>query len=124
MTGVQTCALPIWVSKIFIINGNPVTIEVSEEDTVFISVGSMTADFTAGSMEKAPEKVAEKKDSSWALWEKLAKISTEFGNPSVFNSDIDKSKWVSFTVTLKDPLFYNCLRKLQKERREQKDLLQ
>ena len=104
------------VSKIFIINGNPVTIEVSEEDTVFISVGSMTADFTAGSMEKAPEKVAEKKDSSWALWEKLAKISTEFGNPSVFNSDIDKSKWVSFTVTLKDPLFLQLLEKITKRK--------
>ncbi len=104
------------VSKILIVNGNPGTIEVSEEDAVFISVGSMTAGFTAGSMDKAPEKVAEKKESSWALWEKLSKISPEFGNPSVFNSDIDRSKWVSFTVTLKDQLFLQLLEKITKRK--------
>jgi oleate hydratase len=97
------------ISRILLNNGNPEEIEVLKDDAVFISVGSMTADFTVGSMEKIPEKVAEKKDSSWLLWEKLAKISPEFGRPSVFNSEIDKSKWVSFTVTLKNPVFLELL---------------
>lgn len=104
------------VSKIFMINGNPEVIEVSKEDVVFVSVGSMTAGFTAGSMNKAPEKVADKKESSWVLWEKLSKISSEFGNPSVFNGNIDRSKWVSFTVTLKDPLFLQLLEKITKRK--------
>ncbi|HSW60627.1 MAG TPA: oleate hydratase, partial [bacterium] len=104
------------ISKIFVNNGNLEEIEVSKEDSVFISVGSMTADFTIGSMDNPPQKASEKKDSSWILWEKLAKISPEFGNPSVFNSDIDKSKWVSFTVTLKDPLFLELLEKITKRK--------
>lgn len=101
------------VSHISFTNGNgQETIEISKNDIVFISTGSMTSDSTIGSMDKAPEKVTERKDNAWILWEKLSKTSLEFGRPAVFNSNIDKSKWVSFTVTLKDPLFLQLLEKI------------
>jgi oleate hydratase len=39
---------------------------------------------------------------SWNLWEKLAEKSPDFGHPDVFCGDIDKSKWLSFTMTFTD----------------------
>ena len=53
----------------------------------------------------------EKKDpgGSWALWETLAKTHPDFGRPPVFNRNIDESKWLSFTVTLRDPAFFNLM---------------
>jgi oleate hydratase len=67
---------------------------------VFTQPGSMTA---------APS--PEKKDpgGSWALWETLAKTHPDFGRPPVFNRNIDESKWLSFTVTLRDPAFFNLM---------------
>lgn len=104
------------ISRIFLKNGGVESVEVSKDDLVFISNGSMVANFTLGSMDKAPDKVAEKKDNSWLLWEKLSKISPEFGTPSVFNKEIDKSKWVSFTVTQKAPLFLQLLENITKRK--------
>lgn len=43
--------------------------------------------------------------ASWALWESLAKDHSDFGRPSVFNSNATESQWLSFTVTLRDPTF-------------------
>jgi oleate hydratase len=104
------------ISQIIVENGKSEVVKLSEDDIVFLSVGSMTADFTVGSMDIPPKESAEKKDSSWVLWEKLAAISTEFGRPSVFNEDVNKSKWVSFTITLKDSLFLQLLEKITKRK--------
>jgi oleate hydratase len=41
------------------------------------------------------------------LWETLAKGRPAFGNPGVFNSNIPESYWHSFTVTLRDPAFFD-----------------
>ena len=35
----------------------------------------------------------------------------EFGRPSAFDSRPDQSKWVSFTGTLRDPLFFSIVNK-------------
>lgn len=106
----------IRISGISVKNGSAENINISKDDTVFISAGSMVANFTAGSMDEAPANISERPDSSWALWEKLAQFSPEFGRPSVFNSDIDRTKWVSFTLTLKDPLFIELLEKITKRK--------
>ena len=39
--------------------------------------------------------------------EKIAKNRPKFGNPAAFNSNIAQSFWESFTVTLKDPTFFD-----------------
>jgi len=86
-------------------------IVVNKYDYVFITLGSITANSSIGSMNQVPSINSEKKDASWALWEKIAQGRPEFGVPSVFNSHIDKSKWTSFTITFRDPLFFNLIEK-------------
>ncbi|MCB5942971.1 oleate hydratase, partial [bacterium 210820-DFI.6.52] len=46
----------------------------------------------------------------WTLWKNIFKNHPSFGNPEVFCSDIDKSKWESFTITCKDS---KLIKKLQ-----------
>lgn len=82
-------------------------IEVKDGDLVFFQNGSMTDASSLGSMTSAPEKLTKADSSGWALWEKLAAGRPEFGNPAAFNSSIAQSCWESFTVTLKDPAFFN-----------------
>jgi oleate hydratase len=83
------------------------TIAVKEKDLVFLQNGSMTDASSLGSMTSAPKKLTKQDCNSWALWEKLAEENSDFGNPSAFNSSIAESCWESFTVTLKNPVFFN-----------------
>jgi oleate hydratase len=73
----------------------------------------MTTASTLGSMTRAAELTAKdgKTDGSWALWETLAKKHPEFGRPSAFNGRVDESKWLSFTTTMKDPVFFDLMEK-------------
>jgi len=43
---------------------------------------------------------------AWALWQRIAKRDGAFGRPQVFCGNVEQSKWMSFTVTLKDPTFF------------------
>ncbi len=81
-------------------------IAVKDDDLVFVQNGSMTDASSLGSMTSAPEKRTKAESGSWSLWEKLAKGRREFGNPAVFNSCIAQSYWASFTVTLRNPAFF------------------
>jgi len=82
-------------------------IAVPEGGLVFIQNGSMTDASSLGSMSGAPAKRTKADSSSWDLWEKLAKGRPEFGNPATFNSLIAQSYWASFTVTLRNPSFFD-----------------
>ncbi|MFZ6675627.1 oleate hydratase [Undibacterium sp. Xuan67W] len=82
-------------------------VTVDEDDLVFFQNGSMTDASSIGSMETAPKKLSKLDSGGWKLWEKLAEGRPEFGNPAAFNSSIAESSWESFTVTLKDPAFFN-----------------
>lgn len=82
-------------------------IEVMDRDLVFFQNGSMTDASSLGSMTSAPEKLTKADSGGWALWEKLAAGRPEFGNPAAFDSSIAQSSWQSFTVTLKNPAFFN-----------------
>jgi oleate hydratase len=83
------------------------TISVKDGDLVFLQNGSMTDASSLGSMTSAPQKLTKQDCNSWALWEKLAAENPDFGNPSAFNSSIAESCWESFTVTLKNPTFFD-----------------
>lgn len=76
---------------------------IQPEDLIFFTNGSMTQNSTRGSMNEAPimNRSTEKR-GCFTLWEKLAKKSNVFGNPSKFTSDLDKSVFISVTVTIKD----------------------
>ena len=80
-------------------------IEIHDGDLVFFQNGSMTDASSIGSMHHAPAKLTKADSHGWALWEKLASLRPDFGNPSAFNSSIAESYWESFTVTLKGRKF-------------------
>jgi oleate hydratase len=93
----------------YVQDGKEVRIPLTAEDLVFITNGSMTSDTSYGSNTVIPALNTSKKGSSWKLWEKLAAKSHDFGHPAVFCSDIQKSKWESFTVTAKDSTYFDLL---------------
>jgi oleate hydratase len=81
-------------------NGNEEVVKTSANDFVFFTNGSMTENSTLGDMENAPV-LNTSEGAVWRLWKKIAAIDTAFGKPEVFCSDIDKTKWESFTITAK-----------------------
>ena len=87
--------------------GKSEVIAVNDGDLVFMQNGSMTDASSLGSMTSAPRKLTKVESGGWTLWEKLAEGRPEFGNPAAFNSCIAQSCWESFTVTLKDPAFFD-----------------
>jgi oleate hydratase len=82
-------------------------IAVNDGDLVFMQNGSMTDASSLGSMTSAPGKMSKADRGGWTLWEKLAEGRPQFGNPAAFNSCIAQSCWESFTVTLKNPAFFD-----------------
>ena len=88
-------------------NKQPETWAINEGDLVFFQNGSMTDASSLGSMTSAPSKRNKIDSDGWSLWEKLAKGRPQFGNPAAFNSCIAQSCWESFTVTLKQPSFFD-----------------
>jgi len=86
-------------------------IVINKEDFIFTTLGSMVANSSTGSMTEVPILNYENKNSAWGLWKKISQENPEFGNPEVFNSHIDKSKWTSFTITFKDSTFFDLMEK-------------
>lgn len=89
--------------------GGSQEIKVDPDDLVMVINGSMVADSSFGSTNTAPTLITTKKDGSWALWQTLAKGRKEFGHPEVFSDHIEESKWESFTVTTRDPTFFDLI---------------
>ena len=87
--------------------GRNEAIVVNDGDLVFMQNGSMTDASSLGSMTSAPGKLTKADSGDWALWEELAQGRPQFGNPSAFNDCIAQSCWESFTVTLKNPAFFD-----------------
>lgn len=90
-------------------NGARKRISVAQEDRVFVTLGSMTENSTLGSMTEPPTLKTEKSGGAWHLWESLAEHDAAFGRPGVFCSDVDQSKWQSFTVTSMDSAFLDFM---------------
>ncbi|WP_051335042.1 oleate hydratase [Bradyrhizobium sp. Ai1a-2] len=89
--------------------GEDRAIDLAEQDLVFVTNGSMTSDTSYGSMDAVPLLRTERSGGSWRLWEHLAAKNPDFGRPAAFISNIDQSKWESFTVTADDPTFFDRL---------------
>ncbi|MBC7962959.1 MAG: oleate hydratase [Steroidobacteraceae bacterium] len=87
--------------------GRSEMISVDKGDLVFMQNGSMTDASSLGSMTSAPRKLSDADSGGWRLWERLAEGRPQFGNPAVFNGCIAQSCWESFTVTLKNPAFFD-----------------
>jgi oleate hydratase len=83
------------------------SVAVAPQDIVLVTTGSQAADLAAGSMRQAPR--PRPTGRSWALWDRLARGRTDFGNPDVFFGAprIPDSLWVTFTVTDTGTQFVN-----------------
>jgi oleate hydratase len=88
-------------------DGRRETITVNDVDFVFVQNGSMTDASSIGSMTSPPAQLTKADSGGWTLREKLAEGRPQFGNPAAFNSCIAQSWWESFTVTLKNPAFFD-----------------
>jgi oleate hydratase len=60
-------------------------------------------------MSEPPPKLTKVDSQGWRLWEKIAAGRPEFGNPAAFNSSIPESLWESFTVTCRNPKFFDAM---------------
>lgn len=92
-------------------DGQASRIDVGEGDLVFLQNGSMTDSSSLGSMTAAPPERSKTEGGGWTLWERLATARPGFGNPAAFNSCIAQSNWASFTVTLRNPDFFDAMAK-------------
>ena len=81
---------------------------IGPDDLVFVTNGSMTDASGFGSM-TTPAPLRTGKGGGWTLWETLAAANADFGRPAAFDGRIDESKWLSFTVTVRDPAFFDLM---------------
>ncbi len=82
--------------------GRKKTINLTENDLVFVTNGSITESTTYGT-NTTPAPKPESIGGSWELWKKIAAQSREFGRPEKFCENIPAANWVmSATITLND----------------------
>ena len=81
-------------------NTHDEVLKTTANDFVFFTNGSMTENSSLGDMENAPA-LDRSEGAVWNLWKKVAAKDIAFGKPEVFCSDIDKTKWESYTITAK-----------------------
>jgi len=86
-------------------------IVLTENDCVFVTLGSIVEATDNGSWDRAPVLHGKPMAGAWALWERIAEQDEAFGNPAVFCDNIDLQKWYSFSVTLKDSTFHDYMEK-------------
>ncbi len=96
------------------VNGEDVRIEVHPEDYVLVTNGSLMTNSTFGdNTHIAPTNRRADDLGLFTIWQNLAKKHEKFGHPEKFIGPIDKTKWMSYFVTIKDyPEFFERLEKL------------
>ena len=87
---------------VYIKNDMEQTIDLIEDDLVFITNGCCTDTSCYGDQNTAPDlsKIKNGYGELWDMWKNIAQqaIHGEFGNPDAFCSDIDATNWMSATV--------------------------
>ena len=84
-------------------DGTARSIDLGENDLVFITNGGCVENSTMGSQTEAAAWAPEiKPGGGWDMWRRIAKQDPSFGHPDVFCGDPEHSKWMSATVTTLD----------------------
>ena len=79
------------------------SIDLTENDLVFITNGGCVENSSMGSQNTPAEMNTEiKPGGGWDLWRKIAEQDKEFGNPDKFCSNPELTNWMSATVTTLD----------------------
>lgn len=83
-------------------DGEKKTIDLTPNDLVFVTNGSITESTTYGD-QLHPAPAEHELGASWQLWKNLAAQDEDFGHPDVFCKDIPKANWrMSATITFKN----------------------
>lgn len=87
-------------------NGQEKTIDLIEDDLVFITNGCCTDTSCYGDQNNAPDlsKIKNGNGESWDLWKNIASQASngEFGNPDKFCGNVDLTNWMSATIEISD----------------------
>ena len=91
---------------IFEKDGEENTIDLIEDDLVFITNGCCTDTSSYGDQTHAPDLsgIVNGQGESWDLWKNIASQAknNEYGNPEKFCSNVDKTNWMSATIATSD----------------------
>ncbi|SEN46158.1 oleate hydratase [Peptostreptococcus russellii] len=82
-------------------DGKELSIDLTEDDLVFITNGSITEGSGYGD-DNTPAEFNKEQGGCWELWKNIAAQCDEFGHPEVFCGDTEKTNWESCTVTCHD----------------------
>lgn len=94
--------------------GKEESIDLIEDDLVFVTNGSCTENSTLGDNDHAPT-FNDSPGGCWELWRNIAKQDPSFGHPDKFCTDTKATSWESATVTTLDDKITSLYRKsLQK----------
>ena len=91
---------------IFEKDGEENTIDLIEDDLVFITNGCCTDTSCYGDQTTPPDlsKIKNGCGESWDMWKNIASQAknNEYGNPEKFCSNVDKTNWMSATIATSD----------------------
>ncbi|MGM0218472.1 oleate hydratase [Enterococcus sp. AZ126] len=94
--------------------GKEQTIELSENDLVFVTNGSITESSTYGNND-TPASPTHELGGSWTLWKRLAQQDPAFGHPEKFCENLPSESWfVSATITTLDEKIAPYIEKISK----------
>ena len=97
----------------YIQDGEAKTIDLTEDDLVFVTNGCQGDGSAYGDQEHAPEiKVENGQGPSIELWKNLAKQDKAFGNPDKFFKDIKETSWESWTVETSNKEILEAIEKI------------
>lgn len=86
--------------------GEEKTIDLIEDDLVFITNGCCTDTSCYGDQTHVPDlsKIKNGSGESWNLWKNIAKqaLNGEFGNPDKFCGNVSETNWMSATIEVSD----------------------
>lgn len=96
------------------VSGKPQTIDLTENDLVFVTNGSITESTTYGDNNTSAP-VTHELGGSWTLWKNLAAQDEDFGHPEKFCENLPNESWfVSATVTTLDDKITPYIEKITK----------
>ena len=107
----QKIAKSIIISK----DGKKSSIDLTENDLVFVTNGGCVENSTLGSQNEPAKMDFELREGGgWDLWRKIASRDSSFGNPDKFCSSPELTNWMSATVTTLDEKIPEYVRKICK----------
>lgn len=85
---------------VYIKDNQEQTIDLVEDDLVFITNGCCTDTSCYGDQTHAPDlsKIKNGFGESWDMWRNIVAQGSDYGHPEVFCSDVDKTNWMSATI--------------------------